>query len=134
MSTTMFTQTDSSTITNLVTVPSFVILDNNPLQAYKIVIGNVEASNTMTIGWDRFVNYMNSSLESEVLLIEAVKNLIKKNEYLQLSHRLAEDQISEEEFEEELEKNTSKYLIKVNEMEDPSRLFKISAILNRLEK
>lgn len=54
----------------------------------------------------------NEKKESFYLL--AVDNLMKKNDFLQLSIQLDQQLITEDEFEKELEENESKYLIKMD--------------------
>lgn len=50
----------------------------------------------------------------EDMYIIAIKNLIKKNNYLQLSLQLSEDIITEDEFEKEVTTNSGKYVIKID--------------------
>lgn len=45
------------------------------------------------------------------LLIKAIGNLLKKNEFLQLYIQMIDGQISEEEYEVELQENSDKYFI-----------------------
>jgi len=62
----------------------------------------------------------------------AIKNLIKKNEFLQLSLQLSEKLITEDEFENELENNPDKYLIQMNFLDQPGHIHILSGILNRI--
>lgn len=62
----------------------------------------------------------------------AIKNLLKKTAYLQLSLEFAENQITEEEFTSEIESNPEKYTIKINALEDPSHLHIMGRILENV--
>jgi hypothetical protein len=50
----------------------------------------------------------------EEFYVTAIDNLIKKNDYLQLTIQFDQDLISDKEFDAELDNNESKYLIKMN--------------------
>lgn len=62
---------------------------------------------------------LNFSTAKEELYIKAIKNLMKKNEFLQLLIQMLQEQISEEEYEEELLKNREKYFIELKAIESP---------------
>ncbi|MEP7169127.1 MAG: hypothetical protein ABI855_07115 [Bacteroidota bacterium] len=64
--------------------------------------------------------------------IVAIKNLIKKNEFLQLSIQFSEELITEDEYETELHNNPNKYLIQMNYLEHPGHVNIISGILNKI--
>ncbi|MBZ9728264.1 hypothetical protein LB467_01065 [Salegentibacter sp. JZCK2] len=64
--------------------------------------------------------------------ILAVQNLLKKNHLLELSLELAEEQISEEDFENELDANPSKYTIDINYIENINDLSVISKIIQEV--
>ena len=70
----------------------------------------------------------------EEFYITAIDNLIKKNDYLQLTFQFDQDFISESEFDEELEKNQEKYLITMNPdfREDQFKI--ISDIIPKLKR
>lgn len=68
----------------------------------------------------------------ETFLITAFRNLLKKNDFLQLSSELSSDVISDEEFNEELERNPSKYIIDVQRMNDSYDLHIISDIIQKV--
>ena len=70
----------------------------------------------------------------EDYLFTLINNLLKKNEFLQLTIELLENQISEEEFEEEIENNSDKYLIETFELITTSDLNIITNILKRIGK
>jgi len=62
----------------------------------------------------------------------AIRNLLKKTAYLQLSLEFAENQITEEEFESEINNNPDKYVIRINALEDQSHLFIMGRILENV--
>lgn len=63
------------------------------------------------------------SNEKEQLLIQAIKNLIIKNNYLQLLLELSDNNITEEEFNKELDQHSEKYFIDVkNELNEKTLL------------
>jgi hypothetical protein len=63
---------------------------------------------------------------------EAISNLIKKSKFLQLYIQLAEDQITEEEFESELIHNPNKFVIKLKELSSNIELEALLGILQSL--
>lgn len=65
---------------------------------------------------------------------KAIKNLIKKNDYLQLTMQFDQDLISEDEFYDELEQNEDSYLIKIDHSFNESDFKFINEIIHRLEK
>jgi len=79
------------------------------------------------------VNFRNQISEiKDNYCYTAINNLTKKAEYLQLSLQLAENLITEEEFETELENYPEKYVIKLNEIQGTGHLQIISGILGKL--
>jgi len=74
----------------------------------KAISGHLHASVT------NIYQLINNHVDKEKLFLTAVDNLIKKNDFLQLSIQLDQELISEDEFREELERNEVKYLIKMN--------------------
>ncbi|MCA4897462.1 MAG: hypothetical protein ACK514_01015 [Bacteroidota bacterium] len=66
--------------------------------------------------------------------IVAIRNLLKKNEFLQLSLQLSEKLITESEFETEIDQNPDKYIIQMNNIDDHVHLNVISNILTKIGK
>jgi len=79
-----------------------------------------------------FTNHV-YNLRNDYCII-AIRNLLKKNEFLQLSLQLSEKLISEVEFETEIEHNPEKYIIQMNNIEDGIHLRVISKILTEIGK
>lgn len=76
----------------------------------------------------RFVSQL-STLRNEYCIV-AISNLLKKNEFLQLSLQLSEKLISEEDFEREVENNPGKYIIEM--ANEQVNLNVISSILSKI--
>ncbi len=72
------------------------------------------------------------ALIKEELFIKAINNLLKKNEYYELCLQLAEDVISESEFDEEINSNPSKYFIEVNDDITEEKFMQIMEITKML--
>ena len=82
-----------------------------------------------------FLIYKSSKLElrKEELYLDAVRNLIKKSKYLNLHIELIEGQISEEEFDQEIEDNSDSFTISVNPMKSHDDLRIVSEIIQKLD-
>ncbi|MEI8203785.1 MAG: hypothetical protein WCH34_12265 [Bacteroidota bacterium] len=83
---------------------------------------------------NRMVSFFDFCARKERYLTLAIDNLLKKNEYLQLTIQFNDDLIDEDEFEEELEKNEDKYLIKMNPAFVESDFNIISSIIQKLNR
>jgi len=77
------------------------------------------------------IEYQN---KKEIFYITAVDNLLKKNDFLQLTIQLDQELISEEEFEEELQRNECKYLIKTNSAFDKNDFKVVTDILLKFDR
>ena len=74
---------------------------------------------------------LKENYDKERFYVTAIKNLIKQKRYLNLIYELTNNIIDEDEFDDELTKNESNYLIKANENIDSSD--KIRNLLNILK-
>lgn len=79
-----------------------------------------------------FKNHINN-LRNDYCIV-AIRNLLKKNEFLQLSLQLSEKLITESEFETEIDQNPEKYIIQMNNIDDHIHLNVISNILTKIGK
>lgn len=70
--------------------------------------------------------------KKEVYLFKIIQNLLKKNHFLQLSLELAEGQITEEEFENELDSNINKYMIDVDQIAEAEDIRIIANIIKKI--
>ncbi len=68
----------------------------------------------------------------EELLFTALQNLQRKDFYNELSEKLEDDYISEDDFYQELEKNENKYTIELKRMKNPNDIFIINEIVKKL--
>jgi hypothetical protein len=101
---------------NLVTTnPTQIDLKDFSIPSTQFIIGDPKAKNKINITEKDAERGLKYFYKSEFFLIEAIRNFIKKTNYLELSEMLNDDEITEEEFDIELEKNSSKYLIKITE-------------------
>jgi hypothetical protein len=101
---------------NLVTTnPTQIDLKDFSIPSTQFIIGDPKAKNKINITEKDAERGLKYFYKSEFFLIEAIRNFIKKTNYLELSEMLNDDEITEEEFDIELEKNSSKYLIKIIE-------------------
>lgn len=80
----------------------------------------------------QFKNHIDN-LRNDYCII-AIRNLLKKNEFLQLSLQLSEKLISESEFDIEIEQNPDKYIIQMNNIDNHVHLNVISNILTKIGK
>ncbi len=69
-----------------------------------------------------------------IMLYTVIRNLIKKNSFLQLSIQLAEEQISEDEFDVEIDNNPENFIIDLQYLKDKNELIIISEIIKRIGK
>jgi hypothetical protein len=109
-----------------------------PLNQYRISIcesgitttwgGNTSFSNSI------FFQMLEFKTKKEFLYLTAIDNLLKKTDFLQLTMQLDNDLISNEEFEEELDKNESRYLIKTNQEFDSYDFIIVRQILSDLNR
>lgn len=70
----------------------------------------------------------------EGLYVTAIDNLLKKVEYLNLTMQLDQNLITEDEFDNELEKNEENYLIKINPKFKDIDIQLVQSITQRLKK
>jgi len=66
-------------------------------------------------------------------LIKAIQNLIIKNNFLELSIKLAEKQITNKEFDNEIDQHPEKYIIEISYVKDSNDLFIINDILKEIK-
>ncbi len=75
----------------------------------------------------------NREIENK-LLYRIIKNLIKKTSFIQLSLQLTEDQITEDEFDMEIENNPEEYIIDLQYLDENINLFSINNIIKKIGK
>lgn len=62
-----------------------------------------------------FIDIISKYSNRETLYVKAIKNLLKQKEYVNLMYQLSNELISNEEFNNELDQNEDKYLIKIDQ-------------------
>lgn len=131
---------NSDIATNLVVVPD---TNDDPLNPdridfpnnLKIVVGNADAQNTYEVSWNSFTeayNILKKSQRSETLLIEAIRNFIKKINISELNESLNEEEITEEEFDAEINKNAFRYVINLNNITSQDDAIIISELVQKI--
>ena len=93
--------------------------DSNPMGDFKIVMGSVDALNTVYVNvnatraiFDKLVY----SDKRETYLIEAVRNLLRKINVNDLQNELNSGEISDDEFDAILEREENKYVITLKDI------------------
>lgn len=64
--------------------------------------------------------------------IKAIRNLIIKNNFLELSLELSEDQITEDDYSKEIESNPDKYIIDIKYIKDPNDIKAMNDIIKKI--
>lgn len=111
-------------------------------KSYEELTGPIESEKILiTIHTDRAKMESLQRIIDEVTLfqnkkaeycIKAIRNLIIKNNFLELTIKLSEDQITENEYSYEIKSNPDKYIIDVGFLEDPNDLIVINEIVKRI--
>ncbi len=120
--------TELSTIDNRSKEILFHISVEDPTKPFERDIATIEES----VLKENFISIRDKLLKKENFYITAVKNLLKKINFLELYQQLLEDQITESEFNEEIERESSKYIIDIKELQDPDDLTIILDIVNKI--
>jgi len=72
--------------------------------------------------------------QKEEFFLTAIKNLIKKNNYLNLIIKQKEGTITQKEFDKEIKDNPKKYVIEQYNLKDPNNITFVIEIYRKLEK
>ncbi len=112
----------SNDLTNLVITPARIENDgsNNLGNSYlKIVFGNQDINNTIIFDADVFkagILSFGFAQKRENYLITALRNYIRKVNFSELNDSLCNGDITEDQFEKELDKNEDKYVITLRDI------------------
>ncbi|MFZ1785382.1 MAG: hypothetical protein WAU23_09255 [Ferruginibacter sp.] len=90
---------------------------------YKIVIGNNSASNTFPVSWDKFKKAdrkYSYTIRNEQLLVLAIRNMIRKSNFNELNDALEEGEITDDEYNYQLDSYTDKYAITLKKLDNQS--------------
>jgi len=80
------------------------------------------------------LNWVNASYQAkkEDYYIIAVRNLRKKINFLRLNNDFNNEEISDEEYSQEIENNPNKYIIDIKYLSDPNEIHCVNDIINRI--
>jgi len=120
--------------TNLYTIPTKVE-DCSKEPFFKIIYGNQETTNTINVNLDIIKEGLRSiaySKKSESYLIEAVRNFIRKINYSELNESLEDEEITEEQYNLELDQNSEKYVITLRDIGNPSDVLIIADLVKKI--
>lgn len=115
--------------TDITTYKSFQLSLDNTLtinskeEFFEFNVKKSDVENIITIG----------SIK-DYLYSEAIVNLIKKSKFLQLYIQLIEDQISEDEYEQELNENSDNYFINMKELNSSLDYAALLLVMRNLPK
>jgi hypothetical protein len=115
--------------TNITTYDSFEIIPDNVLtisSKQEFFEFNIKKSDVKTI--------ITLGNIKDYLYNEAIVNLMKKSKFLQLYIQLIEDQISEEEYDKELNDNSNEYFINMKELNPGLDYAALLLVLHNLPK
>lgn len=115
--------------TNLTTYEALPVIPDNSLTIdpkqnfYEFKVRKIDVHN--------FINIVNVK---EVLYSDAITNLMKKSKFLQLYIQLIEEQISEDEYEKELNENPANYFINMKEVKSNLEYAALFQVMQNLPK
>lgn len=72
-------------------------------------------------------------MTKQELYIRAIKNLLKQINFLELNQRLLEKQITEKEFENEIEMNVDKYSVNIENLDNEETLKEVAEIFQEID-
>jgi len=99
------------------------------------VIGNPEASATFFFSFEQFgegLQNIQFGKRNEELLLKAVRNYIRKINFAELNEELEDGSITEEDYNNELEKNSDKYAITLKSLENPGDIDNIIYLTDKI--
>lgn len=105
-----------------------------------ILIGNNIGTPTHQISWDSFNRYFTTIRRieffdrKEELYVTAIKNLRKKINYISLNNEFQNGEISDEEYDTEIEKNAEKYVVNVKQIKDDFELEVLFDVVDKIKE
>jgi len=90
------------------------------MDTYNIVFGDPNATTTLYGDLDVLVGTFKHSQRCEVLLIDVVRNFIRKQNFSELNESLNDNEIDEKEYDKELASNSEKYAITLGNLKEPA--------------
>jgi len=83
-------------------------------------------------GLELWTSYQDYNERRHNYLIVAVKNLLKKTNFLELTQEFLQEELSEEEYYNEIQKNPDKYSIKIRKVEEGKDILVISDLIREI--
>lgn len=120
---------------NSVITTSTSFFTSEGMDDYNILIGNATAATTIPVSWDKFYKAdrkYNYVLRNEQLLIDAMRNMIRKSNFNDLNESLEGEEITEEEYNIQLDNFTDKYAISLNKLANPTDIDNIIELSLRI--
>ena len=113
--------------------PESVNTGNLPLDKFNMVWGNPNATTSFLVSWDdlgRGLRRIHHTKRNEELLIIALRNQMRKVNFTELNEELEEGNISDEDYNNELERNSEKYAIALMDIENPNDIYNIVELVD----
>ena len=99
-----------------------------------IIFGNPTAANSVVYSWENVAIKISSLIQSqkrEMMLIEAIRNNIRKTNFIELNEHLEDGDISEEEFYKILNEDSHRYEITLKNLKSNED---VSIIIDLIDK
>ena len=101
-------------------------------RSFKIVGGDPNASSTLYLDVNKMMSGLEVMEQRESLLIEAVRNYIKKLNFDELNESLDDEVISQDEYDNELNMHEHKYAITFKDINSPGKVGIIIDLVNKI--
>jgi len=79
-----------------------------------------------------FDNYANRLKVKEIYFLNALRNLIKKNNFLQLTMQLVENQITEDEYSKQIEAHPESFIVNIEQLDNINDIEIIIEIIKKI--
>lgn len=104
----------------------------NEIPDFNVLILSPTATKTIPMSWHKASHSFNYLKRNEELLLTAIRNLIKKSNFVELSESLDAGEITVDEFNNRLDKELDKYAITIKEMENPDDILNVIELTERI--
>ena len=102
---------------------------------FKIIYGNKDNITTLEFNWNTLTQGIKVIIyyqKSESLLIEAVRNFIRKINFAELNENLEDEEITEETYLKELEQNSNKYAITLKNISSQNDVIIMTDLMQKI--
>ena len=123
-----------TTETNLLAIPPVEETDGNK-PFFQIVFGTQGDTNIIDVNHsiiEKSFRAIEYSRKSEAYLVEATRNFIRKLNFAELNEALVDNEITEEEYNNTLDKECEKYVITLKDMGSPSDVLIIADLVKKI--